>query len=153
MEIMRFNTWITQIKESNKDEELNRILDKISSHQPLTQSEELFLSKFNNSTEEDYKDFSYLSMIDTVNKIKEILSSNRKIICDLYDRNGKIGVEIQSIFHNYDEEFSSLILKNGEKIKLQDNFLYNMIYNIKKNEYSLQSQDEYYEKIPVRDDN
>ena len=36
---------------------------------------------------------------------------------------------------------------NGEKCKLHDKFLYNIIYNIKKDQYSLEIQDEYFEKI------
>ena len=153
MKIMKFNTWITQISESNKDDELNRILDKISNHSELTSIEKDFLNNYNKSNEEDYMDFSYLSMIDVIDKIKEILSSNRKIICDLYDKDGKIGQEIKSIFNNYSDEYCYIVLKNDERIKLKDNFLYNMIYNVSKNEYSLQSQDEYYEKIPVNNEN
>jgi hypothetical protein len=38
-------------------------------------------------------------------------------------------------------------MKGGEKHRLDDRFLYNIIYNIKKDEYSLQEQDEYFEKI------
>lgn len=152
MRIMKFKTWITQIKESNKDDELNRILDKISSKKDLTEIEKSFLDNFSKSDESDYKDFSFLSMNDVIHKIKEVLSSSRKIICDLYDKDGKIGIEIKSIFNNYDDEFCYILLKNDEKIKLKDNFLYNMVYNIKKDEYSLQSQDEYYELISVKND-
>ena len=36
---------------------------------------------------------------------------------------------------------------HNEIHKLHDKFLYNLIYNIKRNEYSLEEQDEYFEKI------
>jgi hypothetical protein len=38
-------------------------------------------------------------------------------------------------------------MKGNETYKLQDRFLYNIIYNQKLNKYSLQEQGEYYEKI------
>jgi hypothetical protein len=38
-------------------------------------------------------------------------------------------------------------MKGDETYKLQDRFLYNIIYNQKLNKYSLQEQGEYYEKI------
>ena len=45
-------------------------------------------------------------------------------------------------------------MKGEEKHKLQDKFLYNLIYSVKKNEYSLQEHDEYFEKLTVgRDEN
>ena len=36
---------------------------------------------------------------------------------------------------------------HDEHHKLHDKFLYNLIYNTKKNEYSLEEQDEYFEKL------
>lgn len=38
-------------------------------------------------------------------------------------------------------------MRDNETYKLQDRFLYNLIYNQKLNKYSLQEQGEYYEKI------
>jgi hypothetical protein len=38
-------------------------------------------------------------------------------------------------------------MKGDNKHNLHDKFLYNLIYNTKKDEYSLQEQDEYFEKI------
>jgi hypothetical protein len=40
-------------------------------------------------------------------------------------------------------------MKSDENHKMHDKFLYNIIYNIKKNQYSLQEQDEYFEKLNV----
>ena len=38
-------------------------------------------------------------------------------------------------------------MKHGENHRLHDKFLYNLIYNIKRDEYSLEEQDEYFEKL------
>ena len=43
-------------------------------------------------------------------------------------------------------------MKGGETHRLEDKYLYNIIYNQKKDEYSLQEQDEYYEKIEAGSD-
>jgi hypothetical protein len=45
-----------------------------------------------------------------------------------------------------------MTLKNGEKVKLQDNILYNIIYNTNKDEWSLEMEDEFFEKLPVKND-
>jgi len=82
-----------------------------------------------------------------VKKVNDLISIGKKVICDLYDRDGKIGLQIVSINDDIEGDFSIIKLKGEETFKLQDNFLYNLIYNIKKNEYSLQIQDEYFEKI------
>jgi hypothetical protein len=43
-------------------------------------------------------------------------------------------------------------MKHEESHKLHDKFLYNLIYSIKKDEYSLEEQDEYFEKIEAKND-
>jgi hypothetical protein len=43
-------------------------------------------------------------------------------------------------------------MKSGKIKDLHDRYLYNLIYNIKKNQYSLQEHDEYYEKIEAKND-
>jgi hypothetical protein len=95
-----------------------------------------------------------LSKSATSTKIKELIELNRKVICDLHDRNGKIGLQILNIVDDIESDFSIIIMKGEEKHKLQDKFLYNLIYSVKKNEYSLQEHDEYFEKLTVgRDEN
>jgi len=152
MRIMNFETWISQVNESVKDDELNRILDKMSEGKPLNDVEKRFLSMFDKSNEDDYKDFSYLTKNDAFDRIKDILSEGRKVICDLYEKN-KVGIEIVSVFNQFESESCFIVLKDGERIELKDNYLYNIVYDIKKDEYSLQSQDQYYEKIPIKDEN
>lgn len=127
--------------ESLKEIELNRILDKISIKSELSDRETKFIELYNHSIEED-RDFMYLSKNLTYKKVDFLLENNKKVICDLYDRDGKIGLPILSI------ESNSIIMKN-EKHVLNDRFLYNIIYNNKISQYSLQEQDEYFEKIMI----
>ena len=151
---MKFKQWLRlfDLRESLKDSELNRILDKISDGLKLTNSEQTFLNKYDSIKEDDLKDFTHLSRETTYQKIRELLDLNKKVVCDLYDRNGKIGLYITSITNNYNEGTCTLNLKGGESTKMTDNYLYNLIYNIQKDEYSLEVQDEYFEKIPVKDE-
>ncbi len=127
--------------ESLKEIELNRILDKIAIKSKLSDRESNFIELYNHSVEED-RDFMYLSKNLTYNKVNFLLENNKKVICDLYDRDGKIGLPIIRVDNN------SIIMKN-EKHELNDRFLYNIIYNNKISQYSLQEQDEYFEKIMI----
>ena len=129
--------------ESLKEIELNRILDKISSKLLLSDRENKFLELYSQSIEEDDRDFMYLSKNLTYKKVTLLLESNKKVICDLSDRDGKIGLPIIKI------ENKSILMINNERHVLKDKFLYNMIYNNKCSHYSLQEQDEYFEKIMI----
>lgn len=151
---MKFKKFIKKylLGESVKETELNRILDKVSRKSELTDREKRFLDLYHSTSDEDMKDYMYLSKNTTFKKIKDLLSKNKSIVCDLYDRNGKIGIKISEIENDFQDETCLLTLKNGEKHKLHDKFLYNIIYNNKRDEYSLQAQDEYFEKIPVSSD-
>jgi hypothetical protein len=135
--------------ESLKEIEVNRILDKISKKSKLTQKEKTFLSLYNETSKETEKDYMLLSRFVVCSKIEEILSSNLSVICNLTDRDGKIGLPILDV-KNVKED-SVLILKGEKKHPIKDNFLYNLIYNTKKREYSLEEHDEYFEKIEVNE--
>ena len=134
---------------------MNRILDKIYRKVNLTDRERGFLELYNYTVNKpEDKDWMMLSKSVTSTKIKELIELNRKVICDLHDRNGKIGLQILNIVDDIESDFSIIIMKGEEKHKLQDKFLYNLIYSVKKNEYSLQEHDEYFEKLTVgRDEN
>lgn len=149
---MGFKKFIKQylLGESVKEIELNRILDKVSKKQSLEDREKKFLDLYNTTTEEDMSDFMYLSRITAYTKVRNLLDKDKTVICDLYDRNGKIGIKISSIVNDFDGSTSIVTLKNGEEHKLEDKFLYNIIYDAKRDEYSLQAQDEYFELIPVK---
>ncbi len=139
--------------ESLKEIEMNRILDKISKKSNLTERERSFLELYNATVnKEEDKDWMMLSKSATSTKVKDLIKSNRKVICDLHDRNGRIGLQILEVIDNIEDDFSTILMKGEEKHKLQDKFLYNLIYSVKKNEYSLQEHDEYFEKLTVEGD-
>lgn len=135
--------------ESIKEIEMNRILDKISKRVRITKREKEFLDLYNQTSKIEDRDYMMLSKNSTSKKVKELLEKDKKIICDLHDRNGKFGLQIIDITDDFESEESLIIMKSDEKHKMHDKFLYNIIYNIKKNQYSLQEQDEYFEKINV----
>ena len=138
--------------ESVKEMELNKILDKVSNRKSLTIRERNFLELYKTTREEDMKDFLYISKNSAFKKISELLEIGKKVICDLHDRNGKIGLEITGIENNFEEDTCIITMKGEEKHQLHDKFLYNLIYSIKKDEYSLQEQDEYFEKIESKNE-
>ena len=129
---------------------MNRILDKIYRKVNLTDRERGFLELYNYTVNKpEDKDWMMLSKSATSTKIKELIELDRKVICDLHDRNGKIALQILNIVDDIESDFSIIIMKGEEKHKLQDKFLYNLIYSVKKNQYSLQEHDEYFEKLTV----
>ncbi len=134
-------------KESVKEMELNKILEKVSKRKKLTERERKFLELYQVTREEEMKDFLYLSKNSTFKKVAELLELGKKVICNLHDRNGKFGDQITSIENNFEDETCTISMKHGENHKLHDKFLYNLIYNIKRDEYSLEEQDEYFEKL------
>jgi len=138
--------------ESIKEIEMNRILDKISKKGKLTKREKEFLNLYNQTSNSDDRDFMMLSKNVVCRKIKDLLDKQKKVICDLHDRDGKFGLQIIDIIDDHQNETSVVIMKSDEKHSLHDKFLYNLIYNIKKNEYSLQEHDEYFEKLEVKDE-
>jgi hypothetical protein len=140
------------LNESVKDMELNKIRVKVSKKKALTKRERDFLELYQATNKEDMKDFLYLSKNTTFSKILELLESKIKVICNLHDRNGKFGMEIVKIENNFEEETCMITMIHDEHHKLHDKFLYNLIYNTKRREYSLEEQDEYFEKIEAKND-
>lgn len=136
--------------ESLKEIEVNRILDKVSKKLKLTKKEKSFLDLYNYTNREEDKDFMLLSKSVVSVKIKELIDKSKKVICDLHDRDGKIGLEILDVINNYEKEESFVVLKDNNKHPLHEKFLYNLIYNTNKNLYSLQEHDEYFEKIEAK---
>lgn len=134
-------------KESVKDMELNKIKEKVSKKKALTKRERNFLELYQATNKEVMKDYLYLSKNTTFSKILELLENKIKVICNLHDKNGKFGLEIIKIENNFEEETCMVTMKHDEHHKLHDKFLYNLIYNEKKDEYSLEEQDEYFEKL------
>lgn len=138
------------LNESIKDIEVNRILDKVSKNKSLTAKEISFLDLYQITREEDIKDYFYLGKNAVFNKIVELLQKGKNVVCDLNDRDGKIGLIITGAENNFEDETCVLSLKGDVKHKLHDKFLYNLIYIVKRDEYSLREQGEYFEKIEAK---
>ena len=136
--------------ESIKEIEANRILDKIGSGKALSEKEISFLNLYQHTKEDYMRDFMYLSKNSAYYRVDDLLKSNRTVICNLHDRQGKFGIKIVSIENVFEDDSCTITMKGGEKHSLDDRFLYNIIYSIKKDEYSLQEQDEYFEKIEAK---
>ena len=152
---MTFKKFISyfRVDESLKELRLNKILDKISNNIKITKIEQDFLDNYGETNEEDIMDYKLLSKETTFDRLNQLIDSNKKVICNLFDRDGKIGIEIASIFNNFESETCTMTLKNGDKIKLKDNILYNIMYNNDKDEWSLEMEDEFFEKLPIKDEN
>jgi len=140
------------LRNSLKDDELNQILDKIHQGKLLSESEGIFLQKFDSIIENDHKDFSHLSKNQVFDKICYLLENGKNVVCDLYDKDGKINDRIISIHNYFEEDCCVLNLKHGDSTKIYDKFLYKITYNLKKDEYYLDSQGEYFEKITHRNE-
>jgi hypothetical protein len=151
---MKFEKWskYLSLRESVKDDELNRILDKISAHQKLSDREEQFLAKFDQIVDTDLSDMSHLSKNTAFDKVSELLERGKKVICDLYDKDGQINDQIISVENDFENETCILNLKHGDEAELNDRFLYIITYDFDHDTYSLRSQDEFFEKLPVKSD-
>lgn len=137
--------------ESLKEIEADRILDKLSKKITLSYREVRFLELYNLKSD-THKDHMYLSKNTTCERIKKLIDNDVIIICDLNDRNGRIGLRIISIDNKHTDDDCIIFMTGDERYKLQDRFLYNLIYNQKTDKYSLQEQGEYYEKISQSND-
>jgi hypothetical protein len=133
--------------ESLKEIEIKRILSKICKKSKLTSKEHDFLDLYNETQLSNNRDYMLLSKSVVSTKIKEMIVLGKKVICNLTDRNGKLGLEIIDVENDYEKDSSVIIMKGSIKNNLHEKFLYNLIYNVKKNHYSLEEHDEYFEKI------
>lgn len=97
----------------------------------------------------DDRDYMLLSKNMTYDKVRELLDNNKRVVCDIYDKDGLIGLLVQDITNNREKDECEIIMRDM-KILLKDRFLYNIIYNINNNRYSLQEQNEYSEEVFVR---
>ncbi len=137
---------------SIQQERLNCILDKIRNNEELSNFEQIFLSKFDLIKEADYSDFTHLTKNQVFDKIFTLLSDGKVVYCDLFDKNGKINEQILSITNDFESDNCILYLKHNEKTIVNDKFFYRLTFNDKKNIYSLESHDEFYEKLNIRNE-
>ena len=152
---MNFKKFLSyfSLKESYfKDSKLNSILDKMNKGVSITSREQNFLDNYDNIIDDEFKDVKMLTANSTFNQIITLLEKNKKIICNLSDRNGAIGLPIKKIEKNYENEKIIIEVSGGEKLELKDNFFYEINYNFDKDNYSLETSDEFFEKIPVKND-
>ena len=96
----------------------------------------------------NHKDYMLVSNKMVISVIRIIIPTF-KIRCDLTDRNGKIGLLIDNVLEDTFNEKYYCVLKNKQTIKLEDKYLYNIIFNNAKQEYSIFEHDEYYEKVEI----
>lgn len=147
--IMNFRSFVRGLNETVKEVTLNKILDKLSKKKSISDSEKEFLDNFEKS---DGRDWRMISKEDLVKVVRNLLSKGEKVICNLHDRDGKIGLQVTEIVNKFGDETTTLLLKGDENIKLSDRFLYNIIWNIRGNYHSIEEDSEYFEKIPVKND-
>lgn len=137
------------LRDSFQDSRINQLLDKILFKEKLSSEEKKFLDRFENLIKLDLRDYCYISKNSTIEILEKLLKSEIKVVCDLEDRDGKLGIEIEKVELNFFSSKSKIILKKKEECYLEDKFLYNLIFDINKNHYSLTTQDEYFEKIKI----
>jgi hypothetical protein len=130
-------------KDNSKINELNQILDKISLEGKLSERERDFLDHFDTIHDNELQDYNYLSLLDLFYILTKI---NKTIICDIKDKQGKINDQVISMEYNHDDCIITLGLKHGS-FTLTDNFFYRLMYQFKNDNYSLDIESEYYEKI------
>lgn len=131
---------------SLKESKMDEIISKKNKNKELTDREKYFY-KLYRDTEFIDKDYMMLSLNVAVTKIKKILAYKKHIICNLEDRDGKLGYKILDI--SYDKNDAILKLDKNLTHKMTDKFLYNILFDNKKQKYSLEEHDEYFEEINV----
>jgi hypothetical protein len=133
---------------SVKEIELNRILDKLGKKKILTEREISFLNLYQITREDEIMDYMLLSKWAATEKIREFLANGKKMICNLCDKDGRFNLQITNAEADIDGE-CTIAMKGGETHKMDDKFLYNIIYDMKRDRYSLEEQGEYYEKSEI----
>lgn len=133
---------------SLKEIEMEKILAKKRKNKPLSEREVNFYNLYLETTFIDI-DYMMISKNEVYTKIKKILSLNKVIICNLRDRDGYLGYEIDDVINDYDDEYGIVIMKGDMRCKIEDRFLYNIVYNQKRDRYSLELHGEYFEKINI----
>jgi hypothetical protein len=147
MENNKFEQYLLQ-SDKFKDPKILNILEKISKNKKITKKEIMLLESLSDTIVEPI-DYSHLSKNRTHEVINQLLIESFKVMCDLTDRDGKISEFIISVENNFENEYSLLNLENGKIANLEDKFLYNINWKLKKNYYSLTTQGEYFEKITI----
>lgn len=149
---MKFENWTKHFSFSNKESYLNRILDKMVKGNPVSEREGKFLNDYGSIRDIDFIDLKHLSKNDVVARIQDLISERKKVMCELYDRDGRIDDEIVDTGNEFEKEISYLITKHGDRVKVFDRFFYNLEYRFENDTYYLYQGEEFVEKIEVRNE-
>lgn len=136
---------------SLKTKQLNLILDKLSSKGKISQNEKSFLDSFEKLSDKDFCEFSMLTSNEAESKIEYLIHNNIDVICNICDDLGPLGYKINDIIE--DNGSKILILEKNYTLELKDNCFYDLKYDIQKIKFSLESNNEYYELIPINNEN
>lgn len=128
---------------------MKKIIEKISEIYNKTIKSKKMSTIIENHNVEMYvdKDYMLLSKNVTCKRVNGLLEDHRPVICNLTDRNGKIGQVIVDIAIEVGTNKCYVEVIDGNKYYLYDRYLYNIIYKMDNDKYSLEEHDEYYEKI------
>lgn len=129
-----------EFNESLKEDKLNVLLGKISDGATLSDSEKNFLDNYDSINDEDLRDYTHLNTSDVYDKVNNLLEKNKKVFYG--DK------ELEEVRYIQDD---ICLITFSDIIKLKDNFLYNITYN-DNDTYTVSTQDEYFEKLPLSND-
>jgi len=76
----------------------------------------------------------------SINKFHKLIcglnnSTGGYILIGVTDEKNKVGIEIVSVFNQFESESCFIVLKDGERIELKDNYLYNRQFQLPHNIY------------------
>lgn len=129
---------------SIREAQLNAILDKMNSGQKLSSKERSLLDLFSQLEDDIFQDFRLISKSRTLDTISNLLDIDVDVICNLCDKQGPIDEKIYDV-----QDDILILLRNDQHIKLEDRFLYDIIYNPKRMCYSLECTNEYFEEALI----
>lgn len=136
---------------SLKAKQMDFILEKLSSKGKITQKEKFFLDSYERLSDKDFGEFSMLTSNEAESKIEYLIHNNIDIICNICDELGPLGYRINDIVEESGSKI--LILEKNHTLELKDNCFYDLKYDIQKIRFSLESNNEYYELIPINNEN
>lgn len=136
--------------ESLKTKQLNHILDKISESSRLNQKELSFLDIFQDIDDFYFGEFSMLNSNNVIEKIDYLLSMELEVICNICDSMGPINLKIIDTDMSDDRHY--LLLEKNESLQLEDNYFYDLKYDMKYCRFSLESNNKYYELLPINNE-
>ena len=136
--------------ETLKDRAMNRILEKISGNRPLTERERYFLSVQQLIPDSALVDYMLVTSTDVARRISEALELGVEVACNLRDRDGAIGAKVLS--SKVMGGKSEIEVRGHGRMELRQNCLYDLRFSTTHLRYSLESDHEYYELAPVKNE-